>query len=327
MKLVSKACTCVAVLALAAASAAAQTTSTGSGQAYPAKPLRAVVGFAAGGSTDVIARIVAQRLSTHLGQQIVIENRGGADGVLAAENVARSAPDGYTLLITPSGHAINPSLYKLSFDTARDFAPVGLIADAANFVTVHPSLPVNTLKEFIDYAKARPEQIRYASSASAIHLATELLNMMAGIKTVRVPYKGSGPGVPALLSGEVQLFVTSIVTMLPHVKAGKAKALAVTSERRSALTPDIPTVSEAGVPGYVASTWYGMLTRAGTPPQIVNRLNADLRKVLDEPEVRAQLLKQGAEPVPNSPQEFSRYIAAEMQKWAKVVKETGAKID
>jgi tripartite-type tricarboxylate transporter receptor subunit TctC len=311
-------CAGAALLAFSAA-APAQT-------AYPQKPIRFVVGFGAGGSTDVIARILSRRMSELLGQAIVIDNKPGADSLLATQLVAQSAPDGYTILVASGSHSINASLYPSTrLDPVKDFAPVGMIGDAANFLVVHPSVPAHSVEELIALAKKNPGKLNYASSASTTFLQTELFKSMAGVNMTAIPYKGAGPAVPALLSGEVQVSISSIVTLLQHVKAGTARALAVTSARRSSLVPDVPTVAEKAVPGYAASTWYGMLAPAKTPANVVQLLNDTLRQVMQEPAVKAQLLAQGLEPMPDSPEAFSRFIQEDKEKWAKVVKESGAK--
>ena len=301
---------------------------TASAQAYPAKPLRMVVGFAAGGPADIIARALSQRLAAHLGQAVVVENRPGADANIAMELVARAVPDGHTLLLAQSGLSINPSLYgKVAFDPVKDFVPITLVGEASNFVVVHPSVPANNLKEFIDYARANPGKLNYASTSSPTHLATEMLNQMAGVNIVRIPYKGAAPAIPALLSGEVQFMVSSLGTLLAHVRANKVRALAVTSARRSSLVPEVPTVDEAGIPGYSATTWYGISAPGGTPRPIVERLNADSRKVLGEQEIKSQLLAQSIEAAPSTPEEFGEFIRADMAKWQRVVKASGVRVD
>lgn len=301
---------------------------TALGQAYPSKPVRMVVGFSAGGPADVIARALGQRLASYLGKPVLVENRPGADANIAMEVVARAAPDGYTLLLAQNGLSINPSLYgKVPFDPLRDFVEISLVGEASNFVVVHPSVPVHSLKEFIDYAKANPGKLNYASTSSPTHLATEMLNQMAGVSIVRIPYKGAAPAIPELLSGGVQVMISSIGTLLPHVRANKVRVLAVTSAARSSLTPDVPTVDEAGVPGYSATTWYGVVAPGGTPRAIIERLNSDFRKILAEPEIKSLLLAQSIDAAPSSPEEFGAFIRADIAKWQKVVKTSGAKID
>lgn len=303
-------------------------TGTAFAQGYPAKPVRLVVGFVAGGPTDALARLYAQRLSTSLGQQVVVENRGGADGVIAAESVARSAPDGYSLFFASSGHAINASLYKsVPYRTIEDFEPVALVGESPNLIAVTPSLPVKDLKEFIALAKSKPGVLNYGATSSPTHLATELFNEMAGIQVVRIPFKGAAPAMTALMAGDVQLVLSGIGTMLPQVKGGKLKGLAVTGSTRSPLAPEIPTVVEAGVPGYIATTWYGVLAPAGTPRAIIERLNKDTRAVLDDPATKASLSTQGVTLVPMTPEQVGTFLRAEVAKWAKVVQDTGARIE
>jgi tripartite-type tricarboxylate transporter receptor subunit TctC len=297
-------------------------------QTYPSKPVRFIVGFSAGGSTDVIARIVADRLRQLLGQPVTIDNRPGADGVIAAEAAARAAPDGYTFLVTPTGHVINNSLYKdVKYDPINDFVPVIEIGEAPNMVAVHPSVGIRTLKELADLARAKPDQLNYGSTSSVTFLATELLNQRLGIKTVRVPYKGSGPGVNAIIAGEVQYIVSHAAGMVPYAHAGNVIGLALTSANRSPIAPDLPTVAESGYPDFVATTWYGVLAPRGTPAEIVTRLNADMRTLLGEDEIKKRLFQQGVEPKPSTPEEFGDFIKAELPKWAKVVAVSGAKIE
>src|SRR5687768_16935225 len=263
-------------------------------QSYPAKPVRLVVGFVAGGPTDALARLYAQRLGTALGQQVVVENRGGADGLIAAEAVARSTPDGYTLFFASSGHAINASLYKtVPYRTLEDFEPVALVGESPNLLAVPAALPAKDLGEFIAMAKAKPGVLNYGATSSPTHLATELFTSMAGIQLTRIPFKGAAPAMTALIAGDVQLVLSGIGTMLPQVKAGRLKGLAVTSASRSPLAPEIPTVVESGLPGYVATTWYGVLAPAGTPRPIVERVNRDTVALLADPATRASLNTQG----------------------------------
>ena len=293
---------------------------------YPAKPIRFIVGFTAGGSTDVIARILSRRLTETLGQPIVIENKPGADSLIATKLVSQAEPDGYTILIASGSHSINSSLYPESkMDPVKDFSPVAMIGDGPNFLVVHPSVPANTVEELIAFAKKNPGVLNYSSSASTTFLQTELFKSMAGIDMTTNPYKGSGVAVPALLTNEVQVSISSIVTLLQHVKSGKAKALAVTSAHRFSLVPDVPTVTEKGLPGYVASTWYGMLGPAGMNAASVKLLNTTLNKVMFEPAVKTQLINQGLDPIAMSPEEFTKFIHEDEEKWAKVVKDSGIK--
>ncbi len=296
-------------------------------QNYPAKPIRMVVGFVAGGPTDALARIVAARLSTGLGQQVIVENRGGADGVIAAEVVAKSPPDGYVIFFASAGHAINASLYKsVPYRTADDFEPISRVGDAPNVVAATPSLPANSIKELVALAKAKPGALNYGATSSPTHLATELFASMAGIQLTRIPYKGAAPAMTALMAGDVQIVLSGIGTMLPQVKSGRLKALAVTGAQRSPLAPEIPTVVESGF-NYVATTWYGLLAPLGTPRPVIDRLNRETRALLDDPQVKAQLAPQGVVAAPSTPEEFGQFLRAEVATWAKVVQATGARAE
>jgi tripartite-type tricarboxylate transporter receptor subunit TctC len=300
-------------------------------QTYPDKPIRLVVPFPAGGTTDILARAVGQKLGEHLGQQVVVDNKPGAGGNIGSDIVAKSAPDGYTLVMGTVGtHAINASLYKkMPYDHIKDFVPVSLVALVPNILVVHPSVPANSVKELIAYAKANPGKLNFASSGNgtSIHLSGELFKTTAGVEMTHVPYKGSAPAVTDLLGGQVQLMFDNMPSALPHVKAGKLKALGVTTAKRFPAAPDIPAIAEAGVPGYEASSWFGVLAPAGTPKEIVNKLSSEIAKILQTPEIKERLLSQGAEPVGNTPDQFAAFIKAETAKWAKVVKESGATVD
>jgi tripartite-type tricarboxylate transporter receptor subunit TctC len=292
-------------------------------QSYPAKPIRMVVGFVAGGPTDAIARVYAQRLGNVLGQQVVIENKGGADGVIAADIVAKSTPDGYTLFFISAGHAINASFYpKVPYRTIEDFAPVTLVGDSPNIVAVSSSLPVNSLREFIALAKSKPNALNYGATSSPTLLATELFNSLAGIKIMRIPFKGAAPAMAAAMSGDIQLVISGIGTTLPQVKGGNLKGLAVTGSKRSPLAPEIPTVLESGI-NFIATTWYGVLAPVGTPPIIIQRLNAASRILLDDPEFKAQVAPQGVVLTPSSAEEFGTFLRSEVALWSKVVKDVG----
>jgi tripartite-type tricarboxylate transporter receptor subunit TctC len=296
-------------------------------QSYPSKPIRMVVGFAAGGPTDALARIVAQRLGGALGQQVVVENRGGADGIIAADAVAKSAPDGYTIFFASAGHAINASLYaRVPYRTVEDFEPITLIGDSPNIVAVTPSLPVKDLRELIALAKSKPAELNYGATSSPTHLATELLASRAGVKLTRVPYKGAAPAMQALMAGDVQIVLSGIGTMLPQAKAGRIKAIAVTGAERSPLAPELPTVSESGIQ-YVATTWYGLLAPAGTPRPVIDRLNHDARALLGDPAMKAQLAPQGVVLKPSTPEEFGAFLRSEVATWAKVVQDSGARVE
>jgi tripartite-type tricarboxylate transporter receptor subunit TctC len=298
---------------------------------YPNKPIRLVVPFAAGGTTDFLARAIAQDLGTSMGTTVVVDNRPGAGGNIGSDLVARSEPDGYTLLLGTVGtHAINASLYKkMPYDTVKDFAPISLVASVPNILVVHPSVPAKSVKELIALAKAKPGTLAFASSGngSSIHLSGELFKSMAEVDMFHVPYKGSGPALTDLVGGQVQLMFDNMPSSFPHVKAGRLRALAVTSAKRSPAAPDVPTIAESGVPGYEAVAWFGILAPAGTPPEIVKKLNTEIAKTLKSPEVTKRLASQGAEPVSNTPEQFAAYIKSEMAKWAKVVKASGAQVD
>ena len=298
--------------------------------AYPHKTIRMIVPYPPGGPTDVLGRIVAQKLSESLGQQVVVENRPGASGMIGSELVAKAAPDGYTLLTNASIHVINPSLYpKMNFDALRDFAPVSLIAQVPLILVVNPSLPVKSVQELIALAKAEPNRLNFGSSgnAAAPHLAGESFKIATGVQMQHVPYKGSAPALTDLIGGQVQLIFDSMPSAMPHVKSGKIRALAVTTAKRSPTVPDLPTIAESGVPGFDISTWYGVWAPAGTPRDIVNKISAEIGKALNQPAVRERLAALGAEPAGNTPEEFAAYCQSELAKWSKIVRESGAKAD
>ena len=293
---------------------------------YPERPVRLVVPFAPGGTNDVMGRIVAERLAARLGQPFVVDNRAGANSVVGSEIVAGAMPDGHTLLIVAAGFAINPSLRrKLPYDTARDFAPVGRVGGGPYLMVVHPSIQARTVKEFVAWAKARPGQVNYASVGvgSPPHLAAELLKMTAAIDLKHIPYKGGGAVLPDLMAGRVSAFFGSISTLKPQVDAGKLRAIAVTTVKRAPAMPDLPTFIESGLEGYEVNGWYGLLAPGRTPAAIVNRLNGELRQVLDEPETRERFLQRGMEPAPGSAQEFGALIRSEIAKWEKVIRAAG----
>jgi len=297
---------------------------------YPAKPVRLVVPFPPGGTTDIIARATAQKLSEAWGQQVIVDNRPGAAGNIGSELVARSAPDGYTLLMGTVGtHSINPSLYtKMPYDHVKDFAPVILVAGVPNVLVVNPEVPIKSVPELIAYAKANPGKLNFASSGSgtSIHLSGELFKAMTGVQMTHVPYKGSAPALTDLVGGQVQLMFDNLPSSLAFIKAGKLRALAVTSASRAAALPDVPTVAEY-VPGFEASSWFGILAPAGTSPEIIAKINGEVAKWLATPEAKEKLSAQGANAAGGSPQDFAKHIQAETAKWAKVVKESGAKVD
>src|ERR1700686_270905 len=302
-----------------------------SAQGYPTRPIRLVVPFPAGGTTDILARAAAQKLSTSLGQPVVIDNRPGAGGNIGSDLVAKSAPDGNKLLIGTVGtHAINPSLYsKMPYDHVKDFTPVILVAGVPNVLEVTPSLPVNSVADLIKLAKEKPGEINFASSGSgtSIHLSGELFKTMAGVDMTHVPYKGSAPALTDLMGGQVQVMFDNLPSALPQIKSGRLRAIAVTSLKRAPVLPDIPTINESGLPGFEASSWFGVLAPAGTPVAIVARINTEVNKWLQSPDAREKLLGQGAEAAGGSPEQFANHIRAESEKWAKVVKASGAKVD
>ncbi|MBI3937170.1 MAG: tripartite tricarboxylate transporter substrate binding protein [Betaproteobacteria bacterium] len=293
---------------------------------YPVKPIRIVVGFSPGGGGDIVARIVAQKLSENLKQSMIVDNRPGAGGSIGAAFVARSAPDGYTLLVVTSSYAVIPSLYKeLSFDPIRDLAAVSLIAEAPLLVVVHPSLPVHAIRELIAFAKARPGQLNYASGGSGTsgNLAGELFKSLAGVNIVHVPYKGAGPALVDVISGQVHMNFVSMLSSLPHVKSGKLRALAVTGVKRSAALPQLPTVAEAGVKGYRRTTWYGVLAPAHTPAAIINKLSRETAKAVNSPDIRQRFMTDGAEPEGGTPKEFHDYLVSEIALARKIIEQAG----
>ena len=304
--------------------------STGSGQEYPAKPIRVVVPFPPGGGTDFMGRVIMQRVGEGLGATVVIENRGGAGSSIGTDIVAKSPADGYTLLIVSGAHAINPSIYpKLPYDSVRDFAPVTMFTSGPGLLVVHPSVPAKSVKELIALAKARPGQINYASAGIGTppHLAGELFKAMAHVDIVHVPYKGNGPAYTDLIGGHVSVMFPNVATATAHVRAGKLRALAVTTKNRTPIAPELPTISEAGVPGYDVSSWYGLLAPAGTPAAVLAKLQREIARVMRLPDVSEKLTSQGLDIVGDTPDEFAAIIKTEIAKWAKVVKASGAKAD
>jgi tripartite-type tricarboxylate transporter receptor subunit TctC len=299
-------------------------------QDYPEKPVRLIIGFPPGGGADLVARQFAPKLGENLGQQIVIENRGGAGGNIALETLAKLPPDGYSLMLTTPTLSINPSLYpKVRYDPLRDFAPVALLASTVYILVVHPSLPVKSVKDLVALAKSKPRELNYSSggNGAAAHLAGELFKSMSGTQIVHVPFKGIAPALVAVLSGEAQLTFGSQPSTLPHVKSGRLRALAVTSAKRSSFTPDIPSMAEAGLPGYETTAWYGIIAPAKTPQAIISRLNAEVGRTLENPEVKAGLAKLSFEILTATPDRFGAFIREELTKWARVVKEAGMRID
>jgi tripartite-type tricarboxylate transporter receptor subunit TctC len=315
-------------IALAAALVAAAGQSVA--QSYPNRPVRVVVPLSAGGFADVPARIIAPRLSNAFGQQFFVENKPGAGGTIGSDFVAKSKPDGYTLLWTGTPHVIAPWLYKsIPYDTLKDFTPVMQVAAGPYVLVVNPQLPVNSVQELIAAAKAQPGKIDFASSGngSAQHLVAALFNSTAGIDLNHVPYKGSGPAMQDLISGQVKVSFAGVPNVITHVKSGRLRALGVTTTRRAPELPDVPTIAEAGVPGYEATLWLGLLAPAGTPPEIVQRLYAETAKVLQDPELQPQFRAAGVEAAVIPPKEFGEFMRAEYEKWGKVVRATGATVN
>ena len=297
---------------------------------YPVKTLRFIVPFVPGGSTDIVARLVAPKLSEALGQQVVVDNRGGAGGTIGTEMAARTPPDGYTIVLTSANTAMNVSLYQgKAIDPVKDLAAISLLGSAPNIVSVHPSLPVRSIKQLIALAKARPGQINYASGGpgSTAHMATELFKTMAQVDLMHVPYKGTGPALIAALSGESSVLIPPASAVLPHAKSGKLVALAICSTQRFDAVPELPTVAESGVPGYEASQWYGIMAPVGVSQDIINRLNRELVKIVQVPDIKSRLARDATMVIGSTPQEFSAYLKDEIAKWAKVVKFSGARVD
>ena len=295
-------------------------------QQYPSRPVRLIVASSPGSGADIVSRIVGQKLAAGLGQQVIVDNRAGAGANLGAEIAAKAPPDGYTLFMGTPAHAINASLFSgLAYDIVRDFAPVALVSTGQYVVIVHPSVPARTVKELIALARRQPGALAYGSAGpgNSTHLAGELFNSMAGTKMLHVPYKGSGPGLIDLMSGQIQVYFANLTAGLPHIRTNRVRALGVTGPRRTALLPDLPTVAEAGLPGYVVTGYFGVLVPAGTPPAIVGRLNAEINKAVKAADVQSTLATEGAEAAGGTPEEFAALIRSEVVQWAKVVKIAG----
>ena len=301
-----------------------------SAQDYPARAVRLIVPFAAGGNADIIARIVGQKLGEALKQQVIVDNRAGANGVIGSEVAAKAPPDGYTLLFVASGHAINPGMYaKLPFDPLRDFAPVALVSSTPMTLTVTTSLPARSVKQLVALARSRPGVMSYASqgNGSPGHLAGALLNTLSGINIIHVPYKATAQALTDLTSGQVQVMYPSLTAVLPQVRANRVRALAITTRVRSKIAPELPTMAESGIADYEASIWNGVLAPAGTAPAIVSRLHDSLMRVVQSPDARERIMGAGADPLGGTPEEFGVFIAAEIRKWGKLIKDSGARLD
>ena len=297
---------------------------------YPDRPVRVIVTFPAGGGTDIVARMIFQKVAERTGGSFVIDNRGGAGGTIGTELAAKASPDGYTIVVVSGSHTINPSLYKkLNYDAARDFAPVTMLVTGPGVLVVHPSLPARNVKELIALAKSRPGQLLYASPGNGTppHLAAELFKAMAGVDIVHVPYKGNAQAMTDLIAGQESLSFPTGPSAMPHVQAKRLRALGVTSAKRVAGLPEIPTIAESGLPGYDASAWYGVLAPAGAPASIVAKLQSEIHIALRAPDIVDRLAAQGLEPAPNTPDEFARFIAAELAKWNRIIAAAGIKVE
>jgi len=314
------------LICAALAAAAGAVPSTSSGQAYPVKPVRVVVPSSAGGGTDIVARIIMPELAKRLGQQVVIDNRPGAGTMIGIEAAAKSPADGYTLLMGLSTLAINSALKNnVPYDPVRDFAPITVAVTSASILVVHPSVPVKTLKELIAFARARPGQLNYASAGAGTypHMTYELFLSMAGLKMVHIPYKGTAPAMIDMIAGQVATMAATVLTGLPHIRTGRLRPLGITSAKRNAVVPDIPTVAEGGLPGYESVQWYAVLAPAKTPRDIIARLHADLVQILHSPGIKKRFAADAAETVGNTPEAFARHLRSELDKWAKVARDAG----
>ena len=320
----------IAVLLFVVGAAGAQTASTSSGQAYPVKPVRVVVSFPAGAGVDIVARTVTPRLNEAFGQQFIVDNRAGASGNLGAEVAAHAAPDGYTLLFTPASVASSQALYqKLGYNLERDLVPISIVASAPFVLVVHPSLPVKNVNDLIAMAKAKPGQLLYASTGNggSPHLASELFKLQAKIDIVHIPYKGTPPAVVDLIAGQVSMMFANTLSVLPYVNSGRLHALAISSAKRSAAAPALPTIAESGMPGFETSTWFGMMAPTGTPADIVTRLGGALRKIVQTKTVADALITQGADPIGSTAEEFQARIKSDIDKWARTIKAAGVRAE
>ena len=322
-------CAVIAVLFCATGAQAAGASSTDSGQAYPTRPIRLIVPFPPGGSNDIVSRVIGQQLGDRLGKPLVIDNRGGAGGLIGTETAVHAAPDGYTLLIISVAYSYNPAIYKLPYDPVKAIAPVGQLGTGPNALVVHPSLPAKSIKELIALAKAKPGQLNYATAGigSFQHMSSEMFRLMSGINIVHIPFKGGGPAMLAVISGQSQISIGSLLQELPHIRSGKMRALGTGGAKRSPALPDVPTIAEGGVPGYEANNWWGIVAPAATPQPIVRKINTEIAAILAAPETQKWFLSEGGEAVSRTPEEFRKWILAEMAKWGKVVKDAGIKAE
>ncbi len=299
-------------------------------QSWPTKPVRMIIAFPPGGPTDLVSRVLAQKLSEQLGQQVIVDNKPGAGGNIAAELAARAVPDGYTIFYNTSAIVIGPALYdKVNYDTLKDFTPVLLTASVPMVLVVNPQLPARSVKEFLDLAKSRSGALNYSSSGTGTitHLASAMMSTQTGIQTQHIPYKGSAPGLVDLASGQTQFMIDTINTVLPYVRDNRLRGLAVTSAKRSPVLPDLPTLAEAGISGFEAAAWQGIVVPTGTPNEIIQKLNAEVNKALAHPDIRSRLAAQGADILGGTPAEYAAYLRSEMPRWAKAVKDSGAKAE
>lgn len=317
----------IGVLALALLFGGAHPAAAQTAVPYPSKPIRFMVGFPPGGTNDIVARALGQKMTESMGQSVVIENRGGANTAIASELFVRTPPDGYTIMLNAPGHATNPALMKLPFDPVKDFAFITLAAESQNLVVAHPSFPPKNVKELIAISKKRPGEINYGSSGvgTTVHLSAELFQYMAGVKWVHIPYKGGGPAIIELLAGHHVLYFGNVPSVIQHVRAGKLRPLAVTGAKRSVAVPEIPTVAESGIPGFLVTTWYGVSAPAKTPRPIIDKLNSEIVRALNTPDLRTRLTNDGADPVGNTPEQYTVFVQNEITKWAKVIKAAGIK--
>ncbi len=297
---------------------------------YPAKPVRMVIPIAAGGGTDIVGRLIAQKLAQAFGQQFIVDNRPGAGGIIGSDAVAKAAPDGYTVLLTPTSHTINPSIYsKLPYDTVKDFAPVALLVSVTTVFVAHPSLPARTVNEIVALAKSRPDQLSFGSAGNGhlFHLTGELFKTVAKIDIVHVPYKGGAPAIASLVGGEVSLLFETMLALQPFIESRRVRPIAVASEQRSPLLPGVPTFVETGFPGIVAANWYALFAPAATPRAVITRLNGEIGRALNAPDMRERLRAQGTEVVAGSPEQLADFVKSELAKWGTVAKTSGARID
>jgi tripartite-type tricarboxylate transporter receptor subunit TctC len=310
-------------LATAALVLLAMTAAAAAADDYPNRPIRLIVPFPPGGSNDVVGRLIAKTLGEKLGQQVFVDNRGGAGGVIGTEALSKAAPDGYTLGIVSIAHAVNPALHKLEYDPVKSFVPVSILATGPNVLVVNPELPVHSVKELIALAKRKPGELNYASAGvgSFQHLGGELFKLMAGVDIVHVPYKGGGPAMQDVIGGHIKIMFSSLIQTTPFIKSGQLRALATGGSKRSPVLPDVPTIAESGVPGYAANNWWGILAPAGTPAPIVSKLYKNVQLALQSPEVQGQFAREGAATVEMSPAQFAAFIDEEIAKWGRVVKE------